>query len=225
MYLRGLLKGVAPAPRRDRELRSRLLALDARHGSPWLHRVLGRLDAGSASRIGPNDRQRIVRALEVLLASGDSLAALQRRGWEGPDRWPVLRIGLRMDRVALYARLEARVARFFARGLIEEVLELIGPRGVPSDANALRAIGYREVVRACRRLPDGEWVFAGDEEQVRDEVAQSTRRYAKRQLTWFRREPDTLWLDAGDRQVASRCLDALDRWGRAFPTPPFGYTP
>jgi tRNA dimethylallyltransferase len=224
MYLRGLLKGVARAPRRNPALRERLRALEARHGSPWLHRVLARLDPPSADRIGPHDRQRLVRALEVRIASGRSFAGLQGRGWEGPDRWPALRLGLHMDRAALYARLDARVERFFERGLIDEVLWLLGPGGVPPDANALRAIGYREVVRACRPLADGSWIFAGDEAEVRAEVAQSTRRYAKRQMTWFRREPGTVWLDAEDPRVAERCIETIREWSAAFPDPSFGYT-
>ena len=224
MYLRGLVKGVARAPRRDPGLRERLRALEARHGTPWLHRVLGRLDPRTAGRIGPRDRQRLVRALEVRIASGRSLAALQHGGWEGPDRWPTLRIGLSLDREALYARLDARVARFFERGLIDEVLWLLGSRGVRPDANALRAIGYREIVRACRRRPDGTWVFEGDERPVRDEVARSTRRYAKRQMTWFRREPGVVWMDAEDPELAGRCLETIRRWRRTFPSPSFGYT-
>lgn len=224
MYLRGLLKGVASAPRRDPGERRRLYALDAKHGTPWLHRVLTRLDPETAGNVGSNDRQRVVRALEVRLSVGASLAGLQSGGWRGPDRWPTLRLGLATDRTRLYQTLDRRVDQFFERGLIEEVLWLLGPRGVPPEANALRAIGYREVVRACRREPGRGWVFAGDEASLRAEVAQATRRYAKRQMTWFRREPDTTWLDPEDPSTLEVCLERIRRWLACPGGHPFGYT-
>lgn len=224
MYLRGLVKGVAGAPRRDPALRARLRALDRRHGTPWLHRVLCRLDPETASRLGANDRQRVIRALEVRLKTGSSLARIHSDGWRGPDRWPVLRIGLHVDRARLYERLDRRVERFFDRGLIDEVLWLLGPRGVPPEANALRAIGYREVVAACRQEPPGRWIFDGDRGAVGEEIARSTRRYAKRQLTWFRREPDTCWLDGDDPGAVRRAVERIRNWAGLPADDPFGYT-
>ncbi len=106
---------------------------------------------------------------------------------EGKEKYRALKVGLTMSRQRLYERLDARVDRFFESGLIEEVRELLA-RGVPPEANAFKAIGYREVLLA---LTEGH-----EAEDVRDDVRRSTRRLAKRQLTWFRREPNVVWLDA-----------------------------
>jgi len=190
MYLRGLLKGVAPAPPRNEPLRARLRELAERHSVPWLHRVLGRLDPASARRIRPRDGKRIVRALEVRLATGRPLSALQGNAWRGPDRFPVFRVMLDMPRDELYARLDRRVERFFARGLVAEVRWLLEARGVSPGANALKGIGYREVVDSLRGQA------AGDGLTLVARVQRSTRRYAKRQWTWFRGEPADLVLDA-----------------------------
>lgn len=225
LYLRGLAKGVAKAPPRDPALRGRLDALAAAHGASWLHRVLSRLDPRTAAQLRPGDRQRLVRALEVRLTSGKSLAALQAGGWRGPDRFPVLRIGLALPREVLYRRLDERVDRFFERGLVDEVLWLLGERGVPPSANSLRAIGYREVVARCERGAGGAWRFAGDETIVREEVKQATRRYAKRQMTWFRREPGTHWLDAGRADLFAEAREIIVRWKSGPEGRTLGYTP
>ena len=210
MYLRGLVKGLAPAPPRDEALRARLRRLAARHSVPWLHRVLGRLDPASAARLGRRDEKRIVRALEVRLATGRSLAGLQGEAWRGPDRFDVLRVMLDMPRAELYARLDRRVERFFDRGLVTEVRWLLGPRGVPSAANSLKGIGYREVVDVLRgREPD-------DGLALLERVQRNSRRYAKRQWTWFRREGSDLVLDS--RRPLEECAEEVveavrRRWG------------
>lgn len=195
LYLRGLLKGVAVAPPRDPRLRLRLERLVERHGAPFLHRVLFRLDPDTASRLGPRDRQRLVRALEVILSSGASLARLQAQGFRGADRYPVLRVGLSVPREQLYRRLDARAARYLASGLLAEVRWLLEARGVPREANAFRALGYREALAYLSHPEE-----AGGEAGLLARIQRNTRRYAKRQMTWFRGEPGTLWLDprAGD---------------------------
>lgn len=206
MYLRGLLKGVAPAPARDEALRARLRGLAARRGVPFLHRVLARLDPATAARLQPRDSQRLVRALEVWLATGASLSGLQAGGWDGPDLYPALRIGLELPREELNRRLGARVERFFARGLVEEVRELLEARGVPPGVNALAGIGYRETVAWLRRAdrPPVATLAA--------EVERHTRQYAKRQTTWFRRERPVLWADPRDPGLAARLVPVI----RAF---------
>ena len=210
LYLRGLLKGVAEAPPRDEALRARLTALAARRGVPFLHRVLARLDPRTAARLAPNDRQRLARALEVRLLTGTSLAALQDGGWARPDRFPALKFGLTLPREELYARLDARAAGFFARGLVAEVRRLVEEEGVPREANALRAIGYREVVRAL--AAEGP----PDEAALVEETRRATRQYAKRQLTWFRGEPGIEWFDARTPGLA----DELAARIAAFASPP-----
>lgn len=204
LYLRGLLKGVAPAPPRDLEVRARLGALLERRGSAFLHRVLTRLDPPLAARLSINDAQRIVRGLEVRLTTGRPLSELQASQWRGPDRYRVVRIGLEMPRAELYRRLDARVAGFFERGLIEEVRALLFDRGVPPTANAFAGIGYAEV--AAYLLGRGE---ARDTQELIALVQRNTRRYAKRQWTWFRRETPALWLDPRSGDTLARVLAEL----------------
>ncbi len=204
MYLRGLLRGVVDSPARDDVLRERLRTIAARRGSSRLHRWLGRLDPSSSARIAPADTQRVVRALELALAGGGTWSErLLREGtWSsGRERYLSLKVGLDMDRAALAERLSERVDRFFDAGLVAEIRSLLAA-GVPESANALKAIGYREVLASLRA---GE-----DAEAARDAVKTSTRRYAKRQRTWFRGEPGIVWLDAalGPERLAS-CIAAL----------------
>jgi tRNA dimethylallyltransferase len=209
MYLRGLLKGLVAAPPRDEALRRRLTALARRFGSARLWRVLRRRDPGSAARVGPGDVQRIVRALELALASGPTWSErLLREGtWSRPaERYRALKFGLDLGRDVLAARLEDRVQAFFAAGLLEETSALLAA-GVPPSANAFKAIGYREVVQA---------LAAGDEPslRLREAIVAATRRYAKRQRTWFRSEPGVTWLDADERQDALvlRIANAWRAW-------------
>ncbi len=206
MYLRGLLKGVAEAPPRDAALRARLAARADERGVPYLHRLLRRLDPEGAARLAPGDRQRLVRALEVRLRAGASLSALQGGGWQGPDRYRVLRVGLTLPREELSPRLDARVETFFRDGLVDEVRRLLGPGGVPPAANAFRAIGYREVVGV---LAAGA---APDERALVADVQRATRQYAKRQRTWFRSEEGTAWHDPREPELAARLAAEVRDW-------------
>jgi tRNA dimethylallyltransferase len=190
MYLRGLLRGIVDAPERDAALRDRLRRMAARFGTARLHRWLGTVDPVSAARLPVGDTQRIVRALEVVLAGGTPWGErLEREGtWSSrEERYRTLKIGLDMDRATLVERVEKRVERFFREGLVEEVRDLLRD-GLRPDANALKAIGYREVLRALQAGTDPYLVV--------EEVKMNTRRYAKRQRTWFRKEPGVVWLDA-----------------------------
>jgi tRNA dimethylallyltransferase len=209
MYLRGLLKGIVPAPARDEALRSRLRRMAGRFGSPRLHRWLHGLDAASAARVPPRDAQRVVRALELALASGptwsERLAASGTWARAG-ERYDTMKFGLDLPREVSNDRLARRVDSFFARGLVGEVDRLLAA-GVPATANAFKAIGYREVLRA--RL-EGR-----DPAAERDAVVQATRRYAKRQRTWFRAEPGVVWLDASrDTDALASDIAAAFRRGR-----------
>lgn len=190
MYLRGLLKGIVAAPPRNETLRERLRAQVARFGSPRLHRLLASLDPVSANRVKPGDAQRVVRALELALSSGETWSArLARMGtWSGTEeRYRALKFGLDLDRDDLAGRLAARVDTFFEADLPGEVDRLLA-LGVPETANAFKGIGYREILRARleRRDPAGE----------REAIVVATRQYAKRQRTWFHKEPGLVWLDA-----------------------------
>jgi tRNA dimethylallyltransferase len=207
LYLRGLLRGIVSSPPRDERLRERIHAMGRSHGSAALHRWLRRLDPASAKRLPAGDTQRVARAIEFVLLGGEPWSErLHREGtWaSGAERYVTLKIGLDTERSRLHERLDRRVDRFFDAGLVEEVRNLIDA-GLPSEANALKAIGYREVLAAMR---------AGDDpESVREEIKRNTRRYAKRQRTWFRREPDVVWLDA-EESTAELVRLVLDLWRR-----------
>lgn len=184
LYLRGLLKGIVEAPRRHEAIRKRLRDLAGRRGTPYLHRLLRRVDREAAARLPPGDRQRLVRALEVYFASHRGLSDLIRESPFGADRYASVKIGLGMERAALYRVIEARVERFFAAGLLEEVRGLL-LAGCPETANALKAIGYHEALRHLRGEMDlGEAIAL---------TQRRTRRYAKRQWTWFRKEEGVTW--------------------------------
>ena len=190
LYLRGLLRGIIPAPPRDAALRQRLRTMAARFGAARLHRWLRALDPPSAERLPRGDVQRIIRAIEIALSGqGTWSERLMLEGtWrQGVERFDSLKIGLDMDDHLLEPRLRDRVTAFFAAGLVGEVQALLD-RGVRREANAFKAIGYREVLSAL----DGEGDLAGTGE----EVFRNTLRYVKRQRTWFRKEPGVVWLDA-----------------------------
>ena len=202
LYLRGLLRGIVPLPPRDDRLRERLRAVADRRGPGFLHRWLARLDPDSARRLAVGDRQRVLRALELGLTGPRTWSARLREDGTftgASERYETVKLGLALDRETLAERLDERVERFFRGGLVEEVRRILAD-GVPVRANALKAIGYREVVRALAQGIDPHGVVA--------EVQRNTRRYAKRQLTWFRREPGVVWVDARERdRVVARALD------------------
>jgi tRNA dimethylallyltransferase len=207
MYLRGLLRGVLPAPPRNAEFRARLRSIARRGGGSRLRRWLERIDPASAGRIHPGDLQRTIRALELATAQGDSWSErLQAEGtWAAAqERYPALKLALSPDAEESGRRLDERVDRFFDAGLVREVRRLL-QEGVPPTANAFKAIGYREVLQAIQA---GE-----DPDSVRAEVKRKTRRYAKRQRTWFRGEPGLVLLPAaGDRRAVVE--QAEERWRR-----------
>ena len=202
LYLRALTEGLFAGPARQEDLRARLKRSVERHGAEWLHRVLGRLDAGSAARIHANDTAKLIRAIEVCVAAGQPLSDVL--GDEEKNRDPLtgfrlLRMGLNPPRAELYARLDARCAAMFAAGLVEEtrgLLEKYGP------VKALDSLGYRQALA----------VLAGTlSEQAGIEAAQQGHRnYAKRQMTWFRREPEVQWVEAfGDEAKSVKAASQM----------------
>ena len=204
-YVRAFLRGLFDGPPRDPALRERLRDLQSRRSPGHLHRLLARLDGAAAARLSAADEQRVVRALEVRLATGRSLSEHHARDgagiWRGDERHRAVKIGLHRDRPDLVERIRRRVDRFFDSGLIDEVRRLLAS-GVPDGANALKAIGYRESVAMVR----GE--ISGEEARRRTFVA--TCRYAKRQMTWFRREADVQWVRADQEPGRiSRIMNAL----------------
>ena len=207
LYLRALLLGLFEGPQRSPALRERLHALAGRWGRPALHRLLRRLDPKAAGRIHENDAPKMIRAIEVCLLAARSLSQLQESGRAGLEGFRVVKLGLCPERKQLALRINSRVERMFATGLLDETRALIA-RAEPSksaDLRPLGALGYRQACAALR----GE---LGREDAVR-ETQTATRQYAKRQMTWFRAEKDITWFEGfgDDPAVERRVLDWLAR--------------
>lgn len=205
LYLRALLIGLFEGPTRSDELRGRLSRVVERRGREFLHRILARKDRETAARIHPRDTQKTIRALEVCLVEGRRFSDLLREGREGVQGFRPLKIGLAPPRAELVRRINARVEQMFDGGITEEVraaLKHDGTAQVP-----LEALGYRQ----ARTYVEGNMTR---EEAIRETQTQ-TRQYAKRQMTWFRREAGVQWFGgfgddpAVEQQVFSWFADAL----------------
>jgi tRNA dimethylallyltransferase len=184
LYLRALLEGLFPGPQRSEELRERLRERAAARGSKYLHRILRRLDRAAAEKIHSNDTPKLIRAIEVCLASREKMTELWQRGREPLRGFRILRLGLDPDRQALYERINRRALQMFEAGLVEETQRLLEKHG--DTAISLSSLGYKEAVQFLR----GEVT----REQALQAAQQAHRNYAKRQMTWFRREPEVDWL-------------------------------
>jgi len=197
LYLRGVLKGVAPLPRRDPEYRRSLLERETSEGPGTLHRLLVEVDPGSGRRIAPADTQRLVRALELSEQGVRDTLGKPGAEWIGPDRFPTVKVGIRRGRLEMERRIEERVGRFLSGGLLEETRNML--RRYPPSANAFKALGYRELAAHLR----GDW----DLETARAEMVRNTLRYAKRQMTWFRKEPGVRWFElSGPAETAATLI-------------------
>jgi tRNA dimethylallyltransferase len=193
LYLRALLDGLSPLPRSAPEVRRRLEERLREEGLPALYGELREVDPETAERLAPGDRQRILRALEVALGSGRTLSSWIRSQPPGQAPLPAVRWGLTMPRDILYDRIAGRVQRMVERGWVDEVERLL-TRGIDPRAPAFQAIGYRQLVRHVL----GEWEL----EAALDDTIRATRRYAKRQATWFRKEKGVRWISAPKRPEA-----------------------
>lgn len=183
-YLRALLQGLSPGPKRDDSLRDSLLRREQlRPGA--LQRLLRRLDPASAARIHPNDRNKMLRALEVRLIEGKPMSAMFAHGRAPLTGFRTIKIGLNPDRDLLYRRLDFRTNRIFEHGLVQEVRELLAC-GITSKVKPFESLGYAQALREAQGLMTRE--------EAIESTRQETRRYAKRQMTWFRREHDVCWL-------------------------------
>ena len=199
LYLRAMLEGLADVPLRSEELRERLWASVTAHPPGHLHRILKRLDPPSADKIAPGDEQKLIRAVEVCLLAKKPLSEVHSAGKNPLRGWHPIKIGLSPDREALYQRIHARADAMLAAGWMEEVRGLVAS-GLPADAKPFDFIGYREL----RAVLHGEMKL----EEAKATIQQATRRYAKRQLTWFRRDLQIHWL-SGFGQDASLQQQAL----------------
>jgi tRNA dimethylallyltransferase len=182
LYLRALTEGLFSGPPRQQALRTKLHIRSQKRGSAWLHRILARLDPASAARIHANDTPKLIRAIEVCLAVRRPLSEVLAR--DPLTGFYLLRIGLNPPRQSLYARINDRCAALFAAGLVEETSRLLARYG---RVKALDSLGYRQAM--C--VLDGTLT----EKEAIAAAQQGHRNYAKRQLTWFRREPEACWIE------------------------------
>lgn len=209
LYLRALLEGLHPLPSSDPEYRQRLVRRAAEEGTPALHAELAQADPHTAARIHPNDTQRTLRALEILAQSGQgreaSFSAVEELpAWTGP----VLRLGLMPgDRAQLRERIALRFHQMLEMGLWDEVkAALTDPRFNP-ELPVLKAVGYRQLYPAV----EGQC----EPEEAVTQAITATRQYAKRQLTWLRRDPELIWLNSADKGLSEYARTLCLHWLRA----------
>jgi tRNA dimethylallyltransferase len=184
LYLRALLEGLFPGPPRSDGLRTRLRERAAERGAEYLHRLLRRMDPAAAQGIHANDVAKVVRALEVSISARAPMTGLWQQGRDPLTGFRILRIGLNPDRDALYQRINDRARQMFSAGLVEETRTLAAKYG--SSPWPLSSLGYKQALQYLR----GELSL----EQAITAAQQGHRNYAKRQMTWFRREPEVHWL-------------------------------
>lgn len=184
LYLRALLEGLFAGPHRSEELRERLRRRAAERGTESLHRLLRRVDPRAAASIHVNDVPKVIRAIEICITARKQMTEMWRQGRDPLRGFHVLRIGLDPDREALYQRINSRAREMFLHGLVEETRTLRDHYG--DSTKTLASLGYKQAVQYLA----GEISL----EQAIVAAQQGHRNYAKRQMTWFRREPDVHWL-------------------------------
>ncbi|MBE0504534.1 MAG: tRNA (adenosine(37)-N6)-dimethylallyltransferase MiaA [Desulfuromonadales bacterium] len=187
LYIEALTRGLIAAPGEDPELRQELLALEVQQGEGTLHQRLQTIDPVAAQRLKPRDQPRIIRALEVFALTGETLTALQSRHAFADSPYEVITLGLEVERAILYRRIDERAAMMFASGLLEEAQSLLN-QGFSRELKALRTIGYREAIA----------YLAGESslQSAIEQTQQESRRYAKRQMTWFRKNNSIIMVDS-----------------------------
>jgi tRNA dimethylallyltransferase len=204
LYLRALLEGFAEVPQRSESLRERLRDSAAEHGPRHLHGVLRRMDPVSAAKIAPGDQQKLIRAIEVCLLTKKTLSEVHRSGRNPLQGWRAVKIGLAPEREALYRRVHGRTESMLQNGWLEEVRTLMAS-GLPENAKPFDFIGYRELRAVVRK----EILLT----EARAAIEQATRRYAKRQMTWFRREVGVHWMNGvGEDKILQ---EELVKWVNA----------
>ena len=209
LYLRALLEGLFPGPQRSEELRGLLRERAARRGSTYLHRILRRLDRAAAEKIHANDVPKVIRAIEVCLSSRKKMTEMWGQGRDGLRGFRILRIGLDPERQELYERINRRALKMFDDGLVEETRRLVEKYG--DGAWPFSSLGYRQALQFIR----GELT----REQAVQAAQQAHRNYAKRQMTWFRGEPEVHWLRGfGDEENIQR---EAEIWTRDALAPDF----
>ncbi len=203
LYIKALVNGLFKAGQSDTHIRNRLKEQARIYGSDFLHKRLSRHDPDTAERIHPNDTYRIIRALEVHELTGKTITAFQQEHGFKDNRFRVLKIGLHINREVLYDRINHRVDVMIDSGFLDEVQELLD-MGYPDHLKSMRSIGYRHLVDFIQGRCS--W-----DETMRT-LKRDTRRYAKRQLTWFKADPEIVWREPGQlkeiRQLIKKFLQA-----------------
>jgi len=184
LYMRALLEGLADLPLRSEELRSRLRASSRKHGAMHLHGVLQRMDAEATARIAPTDEQKLIRAIEVCLLMRKPISEVHRAGRKPLEGWRTVKVGLMPSREMLYERIDARTEAMIESGWLAEVRGLL-QAGIAENAKILDFIGYREMLGVLR----GDLTM----ENAGVAIQLATRHYAKRQMTWFRKDKSIRW--------------------------------
>ena len=208
LYMDALIRGNAFAPCPSTGRREELEALAASQGIEAVIERLRAVDPESAARLHPSDQKRIIRAMEVYLETGMTITEHNRKTQEIPPKYHPIRFTLTdRQRQTLYDRIDRRVDAMVEAGLIEEIQGLLA-RGIPEKCTAMQAIGYKEFVAALHG--------ACSLEEAAGQVKQSSRRYAKRQLTWFRRNPENIWLIREDGQTSMEILESARQYLRDF---------
>ena len=198
LYLRALLEGLFAGPQRSEELRGRLRERAAAKGLSYLHRILSRLDPAAAAKIHTNDAPKLLRAIEVCRASRTKMSEMWKQGRDPLQGFRIVRLGLDPGRDALYERINRRAQHMFDSGLVEETQSLLDKYG--PAARPLAALGYKQALALIRGEIDRETALLA--------AQQAHRNYAKRQMTWFRREPGVIWISGfgDDPRVQSEAI-------------------
>jgi tRNA dimethylallyltransferase len=207
LYVRALVRGLCDVPETDLSTRARLIEQARRQGRAFMYRELQRVDPATARHIHPNDEPKILRALEIYQRSGKRLSEVQDHHRFGDDTFTSLIVGLTRERAALYRRIERRVEQLFARGLVEETQRLLA-QGYQRGTAAMKGLGYRQVAGFLA----GEY---GLEEAVRL-LKRDTRRFAKRQMTWFRKEPNVEWMSVEEHESVATIAERIARRAEEF---------
>lgn len=201
LYIRVLTGGLIDTPGPSSDLRARLKGEMARSGKNCIYEMLEDLDPESARRIHPNDSVRIIRALEALELTGESITSIQRGHGFTERRYDYLKIGINVDRKELFRGIDERTDQMIAKGLVAETENLLA-RGYHGDLKPMQALGYKHIIQYLNGT-------VGLDEAV-EKIKTDTRRYAKRQLTWFGRDPEMEWLNPEDGQIEEKVAQFLD---------------
>jgi len=200
LYLRALLDGLFPGPQRSEQLRQRLRQRAQLNGTDYLHRVLRRLDPGAAAKIHANDIPKLIRAIEVCVASRQKMTELWKQGRDPLSGFRIVRLGLNPNRDALYVRINQRARHMFESGLVDETRQLLEKYG--DAARPLTSLGYKQAVQVLRGEIDSKTAL--------EAAQQAHRNFAKRQMTWFRRETEVVWLEGfGDNLAMQQRAAAM----------------